>query len=105
MMMPRKRALCTIGGLGVLLTVALVVLASLMLGLGPVTAPAPLSAMEAIEEIPGVALEEGLQYDWESFPDVHEFVEDLEASFAEYQELANARPPELTGGDEVPANR
>lgn len=47
----------------------------------------------------------GFNADWESFPDVHEFVEDLETSFAEYQELANARPPEVTGGDEVPANR
>ena len=47
----------------------------------------------------------GFNADWESFPDVHEFVEDLETSFAEYQELANARPPEVTGRDEVPAKR
>ena len=31
--------------------------------------------MEAIEEIPGTALEEGVQYDWESFP---EFLDALE---------------------------
>ena len=47
----------------------------------------------------------GFNADWESFPDVHEFVEDLEASFAEYQELANASPPEVTGGEELPATR
>ena len=35
----------------------------------------------------------GFNADWESFPDVHEFVELLEASFAEYQELATAREP------------
>ncbi|MBW2404215.1 MAG: wax ester/triacylglycerol synthase family O-acyltransferase [Deltaproteobacteria bacterium] len=33
----------------------------------------------------------GFNADWESFPDVHEFVEDLRASFAEYKELAAAR--------------
>jgi WS/DGAT/MGAT family acyltransferase len=33
----------------------------------------------------------GFNADWESFPDVHEFVELLEASFAEYQELATNR--------------
>jgi WS/DGAT/MGAT family acyltransferase len=40
----------------------------------------------------------GFNADWESFPDVHEFVEDLEASFAEYQELAAARSPEVSTG-------
>lgn len=30
----------------------------------------------------------GFNADWESFPDVHEFVEDLEASLSEYQRLA-----------------
>ena len=33
----------------------------------------------------------GFNADWESFPDVHEFVEDLRASFAEYKELAVER--------------
>jgi WS/DGAT/MGAT family acyltransferase len=33
----------------------------------------------------------GLNADWESFPDVHEFVEDLDASFTEYKQLATAR--------------
>jgi WS/DGAT/MGAT family acyltransferase len=33
----------------------------------------------------------GFNADWESFPDVHKFVEDLRASFAEYKELAAAR--------------
>ena len=39
----------------------------------------------------------GFTADWESFPDVHQFVEDLEASFAEYEELARARAPEVSG--------
>ncbi|MDH4283547.1 MAG: wax ester/triacylglycerol synthase family O-acyltransferase [Myxococcales bacterium] len=38
----------------------------------------------------------GFNADWESFPDVHEFVEDLEASFAEYKELANSRAPDVS---------
>lgn len=33
----------------------------------------------------------GFNADWESFPDVHEFVEDVCASFAEYKELAASR--------------
>jgi diacylglycerol O-acyltransferase len=45
----------------------------------------------------------GFNADWESFPDVHEFVEDLEAAFAEYQTLAAARAPEVSGGKEAPA--
>ncbi|UCH29832.1 MAG: wax ester/triacylglycerol synthase family O-acyltransferase [Myxococcales bacterium] len=45
----------------------------------------------------------GFCADWESFPDVHEFVEDLEAAFAEYQELAAERAPEVLGGKEAPA--
>ena len=44
----------------------------------------------------------GFNADWESFPDVHEFVEDLETSFAEYKELAAARAPEILGGQEAP---
>lgn len=40
----------------------------------------------------------GFNADWESFPDVHEFVEDLENAFAEYMELAAARAPEISGG-------
>jgi WS/DGAT/MGAT family acyltransferase len=44
----------------------------------------------------------GFNADWESFPDVHEFVEDLETSFAEYKELAAARAPEISGGHEAP---
>jgi hypothetical protein len=34
------------------------------------------------------ALHWGFNADWESFPDVHEFVEELEASFLELKELA-----------------
>jgi WS/DGAT/MGAT family acyltransferase len=45
----------------------------------------------------------GLNADWESFPDVHEFVEDLEASFAEYKQLAAGRAPEVSGGDDASA--
>ena len=37
----------------------------------------------------------GFNADWESFPDVHEFVEDLDATFAEYKKLAAARVPEV----------
>jgi WS/DGAT/MGAT family acyltransferase len=45
----------------------------------------------------------GFNADWESFPDVHEFVEDLEASFLEYKQLAAARTPELSENATVPA--
>ncbi|MBW2214221.1 MAG: DUF1298 domain-containing protein [Deltaproteobacteria bacterium] len=45
----------------------------------------------------------GFTADWESFPDVHEFVEDLCVSFAEYKELAAARVPEVSGGEDAPA--
>ena len=45
----------------------------------------------------------GLNADWESFPDVHEFVEDLEASFAEYKQLAAARSAGLSGSEEATA--
>jgi diacylglycerol O-acyltransferase len=38
----------------------------------------------------------GFNADWESFPDVHEFVEDLDTTFAEYQQLAEARTPEVS---------
>ena len=38
----------------------------------------------------------GFNADWESFPDVHEFVEDLNSTFAEYQALAAARTPEVS---------
>jgi WS/DGAT/MGAT family acyltransferase len=44
----------------------------------------------------------GFNADWEGFPDVHEFVEDLEATFEEYKQLAATRerrpaatPPQL----------
>ncbi len=43
----------------------------------------------------------GFNADWESFPDVHEFVEDLEVSFAEYQELAATRLPEVSSGEKT----
>ena len=45
----------------------------------------------------------GFNADWESFPEVHEFVEDLEATFAEYKQLASARAPEVSGGKEARA--
>jgi hypothetical protein len=38
----------------------------------------------------------GFNADWESFPDVHEFVEDLDATFAEYKKLASAPTPEVS---------
>jgi hypothetical protein len=40
----------------------------------------------------------GFNADWESFPEVHEFVEDIDASFAEYKKLAAIRIPELQSG-------
>jgi WS/DGAT/MGAT family acyltransferase len=40
----------------------------------------------------------GFNADWESFPDVHEFVEDIDASFSEYKKLAAVRVPELQSG-------
>jgi len=43
----------------------------------------------------------GFTADWESFPDVHEFVEDLCVCFAEYKELAAARAPEVSGGKDA----
>jgi WS/DGAT/MGAT family acyltransferase len=43
----------------------------------------------------------GFNADWESFPDVHEFVEDLESSFSEYKALAAARAPDVSGGQET----
>ena len=45
----------------------------------------------------------GFNADWESFPDVHEFVEDLETSFAEYKKLAAERAPALSEGEEASA--
>jgi len=42
----------------------------------------------------------GFNADWESFPDVHEFVEDLKASFAEYSRLAAARTPSVSETEE-----
>ena len=45
----------------------------------------------------------GFNADWESFPDVHEFVEDLDASFAEYKQLAAARAAEVPGGEDAPS--
>jgi WS/DGAT/MGAT family acyltransferase len=38
----------------------------------------------------------GFNADWERFPDVHEFVEHLEASFAEYKQLAATRAKDVT---------
>lgn len=38
----------------------------------------------------------GFNADWEAFPDVHEFVEDLEASFAEYKKLVATQAPEVS---------
>jgi hypothetical protein len=43
----------------------------------------------------------GFNADWESFPDVHEFVEDLNASFAEYVQLAVARTPAASEREET----
>jgi len=43
----------------------------------------------------------GFNADWESFPDVHEFVEDLNASFTEYKKLASAHAPQVPGGEEA----
>jgi len=37
----------------------------------------------------------GFNGDWEGFPDLHEFVETLEASFEEYKQLAAAHAPEV----------
>lgn len=37
----------------------------------------------------------GFNADWESFPDVHEFVEDLQVAFEELKTLAAARTPEV----------
>jgi WS/DGAT/MGAT family acyltransferase len=45
----------------------------------------------------------GFNADWESFPDVHEFVEDLNTSFADYKELAAGRALEVSGGEETSA--
>ena len=45
----------------------------------------------------------GFNADWESFPDVHEFVDDLLVSFAEYKKLAAAHAPEVSGGKEASA--
>jgi hypothetical protein len=45
----------------------------------------------------------GFNADWESFPDIHEFVEDLESSFAEYKELASQRAPDVSGAKGAPA--
>jgi len=49
------------------------------------------------------ALHWGFNADWESFPDVHDFVEDLVTSFAEYKALAAERTPELLEGEETTA--
>ena len=40
----------------------------------------------------------GFNGDWEGFPDLHEFVETLEASFEEYKQLAAAHAPEVSEG-------
>ena len=44
----------------------------------------------------------GFNADWENFPDVHEFVEYLETSFDEYQQIAAARRPEVSASRERP---
>ena len=46
----------------------------------------------------------GFNADWESFPDVHEFVEDLEATFEEYKALAHARAAEVSESKEASAH-
>ncbi len=46
----------------------------------------------------------GFNADWESFPDVHEFVEDLEATFEEYKALAHARASEVSESKEASAH-
>lgn len=43
----------------------------------------------------------GFNADWESFPDVHEFVEDLEIAFAEYKALAAVPAPEVSASHNV----
>jgi hypothetical protein len=45
----------------------------------------------------------GFNADWESFPDVHEFVDDLRVSFEEYKELAAARAANVSVGKEASA--
>jgi len=50
------------------------------------------------------ALHWGFNADWESFPDVHEFVDDLEASFAEYKALASAPIPEVSASAKASAH-
>jgi hypothetical protein len=46
----------------------------------------------------------GFNADWQGFPDVHEFVEDLEASFDEYRRLATPRAPRISAGRETNAS-
>ncbi|MFW2390444.1 MAG: wax ester/triacylglycerol synthase family O-acyltransferase [Polyangiales bacterium] len=46
----------------------------------------------------------GFNADWESFPDVHEFVEDLDAAFAEYEQLAATRVANAPEGDSAPTH-
>jgi len=46
----------------------------------------------------------GFNADWQGFPDVHEFVEDLEASFDEYRRLATPRAPRISAGQETNAS-
>ncbi|MFZ1863843.1 MAG: wax ester/triacylglycerol synthase family O-acyltransferase [Polyangiales bacterium] len=45
----------------------------------------------------------GFNADWERFPDVHEFVEHLEASFEEYQRLAASFSATVTRGQQASA--
>lgn len=47
----------------------------------------------------------GFNADWESFPDVHEFVDDLGASFAEYEQLAASRTPENSESEGASVDR
>ncbi len=44
----------------------------------------------------------GFNADWQGFPDVHEFVMDLEASFDEYKQLVAARASETSASQQLP---
>jgi len=47
----------------------------------------------------------GFNGDWEGFPDLHEFVENLEASFEEYKQLADAPAREVSADQRPDVNR
>lgn len=46
----------------------------------------------------------GFNADWESFPNVHEFVEDINAAFAEYKQLASRPTPEVSASNKASAS-